>query len=67
MSTLDRLEHNLEAAIAEQQAGRVTREQCIKAMDKAYGAGEPPAEYEGDMEAALNAAIASGYVVINRP
>jgi hypothetical protein len=63
ISTLELMEANVEEAIARQQAGRVTREECIKAMDKAYGAGEPPAEYEGDMEAALDAAIASGYVV----
>ena len=32
MSMLDQLEENLEAAIARQRAGRVTREQCGEAM-----------------------------------
>lgn len=86
MSTLNRLEANLEAAIAEQRAGRVTREQCVEAMacaawDLRVGDNHLKtkwkklrkskwdtdkrlvAEHIKQQEAALDAAIASGYVV----
>ena len=86
MSMLDQLEENLEAAIARQRAGRVTREQCIEAMACAawdLRVGDNPlktkwkklrkskwdtdkrlvAEHIKQQEAALDAAIASGYVV----
>ena len=61
MSMLDQLEENLEAAIARQQAGRVTREQCVEAMRKALL--ENTGNWHSAMDAALDAAIATGYVV----
>src|SRR5262249_30224233 len=98
MSMLDRLEHNLEAAIAEQRAGRVTREQCVEAMAIAIRDQQPcglthegrsgfyddPAleelkdcygqhmrfetcDCKKSATVALDAAITSGYVVVNKP
>jgi hypothetical protein len=88
MSTLDCLEANLDAAIAEQQArhaaenGRdIERERCVEAMAVAIKAhwgnfcshSVPQCRRLGycncwgDGEAALDAALASGYVIINRP
>ena len=81
MSMLDQLEENLEAAIARQRAGRVTREACIDAMGiaivRADRLANESANADGEkwdtwdigasprerLEAALDAAIASGYVV----
>jgi hypothetical protein len=79
MSMLEQLEHNLEAAIAEQQAGRVTREQCVEAMAQNMEEKCCPEnadnltahimsnlrgiDFETLAEIALDAAIASGYVV----
>jgi hypothetical protein len=75
MSMLDRLEHNLEDAIAEQQAGRVTREQCVEAMAKAafgknfhwdHTVEETKVLWRLEASRALDAAITSGYVVVNK-
>ena len=68
MSMLDRLEHNLEAAIAEQQAGRVTREQCVEAMARSMWTEntwerwpeEVREQWREQASDALDAAIKSG-------
>jgi hypothetical protein len=73
MSMLARLEHNLEAAIAEQRARHATedgrdlaREQCVEAMKEIildYTDGIKPYFARRIAVEALDAAIVSGYVV----
>jgi hypothetical protein len=58
---LDQLEENLDAAIARQQAGRVRREDCVERMiEAALGMSRND---HAAMDAALDAALASGYVI----
>jgi hypothetical protein len=64
MSYLEQVEANLQAAIVEQQAGRMTREECVEAMKDALM--KNTGSWHSAMDAALDAAIASGYVVVNK-
>ena len=68
MSTLDRLNYNITVAKAQQDArhaaeeGRdLAREQCVEAMRKALL--KNTGNWHSAMDAALEAAIKSGYVV----
>jgi hypothetical protein len=65
-STLELMETVVEEAHARQRAGRVTREQCVEAMEQAivaYDSGLEIYHPRRIAAAALDAAIASGYVV----
>jgi hypothetical protein len=77
MSTIGLIEACVEDAIARQKAGRVTRETCIEAMAEAAYAedelltwselnAEMKAGWRDEQSRALDAALASGYVIINR-
>jgi hypothetical protein len=71
MSDLARLNYNLNVAKAQQDArhaaedGRdLARERCVEAMRKAVL--ENTGNWHSAMDAALDAALASGYVVVNK-
>jgi hypothetical protein len=65
MSTIGLIEACVEDAIARQNAGPVTREECVERMKEALM--KSTRNWHTAMDAALDAALASGYVVINRP
>jgi hypothetical protein len=72
MSDLDRLNYNITVAKAQQDArhaaeeGRdLARERCVEAMRKAVL--ENTGNWHSAMDAALDAALATGYVIISRP
>ena len=65
MSCIALVEALIDDALARQKAGRVTREDCVERMiDAALDCSKGDREA---MSAALDAAIASGYIIINRP
>jgi hypothetical protein len=65
MSTIGLIEACVEDAIARQKAGRVTREECVERMKETLM--KSTGSWHTAMDAALDAALASGYVIINRP
>jgi hypothetical protein len=65
ISTIGLVEACIEDAIARQKAGRVTREECVERMKEALM--KNTGSWHAAMDAALDAALASGYVIINRP
>jgi hypothetical protein len=65
ISCIALVEACVEDAIARQKAGRVTRDQCLEAMKVALM--KNTGSWHTAMDAALDAALASGYVVINQP
>jgi hypothetical protein len=71
MSDLARLNYNLDVVKAQQDARHAAedgrdpaREQCVEAMRKAVL--ENTGNWHSAMDAALDAALSSGYIVINR-
>jgi hypothetical protein len=65
MSTIGLIEACVEDAIARQRAGRVTREECVERMKEALM--KSTGSWHAAMNAALDAALASANVIINRP